>query len=185
MSAGWDHTRVPKVFLAPSVFRRKTLLRQGTGEYWAAPNLPCGICKINSTLLCKNALWLCARGRCRLSQEDWNVLTLCKGILPERWKEQFLCWKKFPGRNQPVSAIPSLFWRPLLASRELIFCVNYVGVYYGHKMLIDSLMEIMLANEKLLNTCCFSLGITAATIQQEIISPAPAPCLYLMITSRR
>lgn len=51
-------------------------------------------------------------------------------------------------------------------------------------MLIDSLMEIMLANEELLNTCCFTLGITAATIQQEIISPAPAPCFYLVITSR-
>lgn len=52
-------------------------------------------------------------------------------------------------------------------------------------MLIDSLMEIMLANEKLLNTRCFSLGITAATIQQEIISPAPALCSYLMIASCR
>lgn len=44
-------------------------------------------------------------------------------------------------------------------------------------------MEIMLANEKLLNTCCFSLGITEATIQEEIISPTPAlhflPCDYI------
>lgn len=48
--------------------------------------------------------------------------------------------------------------------RAPFLCVNYVGVYYSHKMLIDSLMEIMLANEKLLNTCCFSLGITEATI---------------------
>jgi len=65
------------------------------------------------------------------------------------------------------------------------FCVNYVGVYYCHKMLIDSLMEIMLTNEKLLNTCCFSLGITAATIQQEIISPTPALRFYLVTTSCR
>lgn len=50
-------------------------------------------------------------------------------------------------------------------------------------MLIESLMEIMLANEKLLNTCCFSLGITEATIQQEIICPIPALCFYLVITS--
>lgn len=68
-------------------------------------------------------------------------------------------------------------------NRLLFLCVNYVGVYYGHKMLIESLMEIMLANEKLLNTCCFSLGIAEATTQQEIICPIPALHFYLVITS--
>lgn len=62
-------------------------------------------------------------------------------------------------------------------------CVNYGGVYYSHKVLIDSLMAVMLANEELLHTCCLALGITAATVQQEIISPAPALGSCLVPTS--